>query len=88
MDGASLASPVMPLANQDPLFEQPSDEMAIGETINQTVGCAAGDYFGLLENTIDVLPLELFHERVSYPQSNENIQIILWSVEDNLDAID
>jgi hypothetical protein len=50
----------------------------LGETINQSMGCAADiNYFGLLENSIDVPPIELFHERVSHLQLNENIQIVL-----------
>jgi hypothetical protein len=66
------------LASQDPLIVQPFGQMARGETINQSIGCAAGvDYFELLENSTDVSPIELFHERVSDPGPNEKIQIML-----------
>jgi hypothetical protein len=67
------------LASRAPLIVQPfGRKWLLGETINQSMGCAADiNYFGLLENSIDVPPIELFHERVSHLQLNENIQIVL-----------
>ncbi len=49
----------------------------LGETIGPSGAQLGIGYFGLLENSIDVPSIELFHERVSYLQPNENIQTIL-----------